>query len=227
MKKINARTPYGEIIATLRDESDQSVFEEIFKDRLYRAAEPILKQAKTIIDVGAHIGFFAIYARALNPAAKIFCLEPEPENFVLLEKNLQQNKIKAKIFQTALSADEKDETDLYISENSHNHTTVQSNLKSIKVKAVTVSNFFAKNKIIGADVVKLDIEGGEFPILSSWDENVYKKIKSIVMEYHEDKNHKAKTLEDILGSNGFSIQKFVSPFDKRFGLLIARNKRKK
>ncbi len=58
----------GEIFhLSIRDEADNSVMREIFKLREYRAAEAIIKEsADVILDVGAHVGFFVLYARALN-----------------------------------------------------------------------------------------------------------------------------------------------------------------
>ncbi len=107
---------------TIRDQADQSVMREVFKIREYRAAEEIIMGAESpIIDAGAHVGFFVLYARALNPKVKIFALEPEPNNAAALREHLKDNKIKGvKIVEAAL-AERVGESNLVISTDTHNH----------------------------------------------------------------------------------------------------------
>ena len=77
----------------LRDEADRSVFNEIFKFGEYRIAEEAIRGAAyPILDIGAHAGFFSLYCHAQNPKVKIFALEPEPENYKFLQKNLKAEK---------------------------------------------------------------------------------------------------------------------------------------
>ena len=79
----------------LRSDADQSVFEEIFKDCDYRILDEVIKNASdAIIDVGAHIGLFSLYASVLNPDVPIFAFEPDIDNFLLLKENLKLNNVK-------------------------------------------------------------------------------------------------------------------------------------
>jgi FkbM family methyltransferase len=41
-----------------------------------------------ILDCGAYVGFSAIYLSLLHPQAQILCVEPDPDNFVVLERNI-------------------------------------------------------------------------------------------------------------------------------------------
>ena len=47
-----------------------------------------------VIDVGAHIGLFALFASQFCKLGKIFCFEPIKENYELLVENVKSNKIK-------------------------------------------------------------------------------------------------------------------------------------
>ena len=47
-----------------------------------------------VIDVGAHIGLFALFASQFCKQGKIFCFEPIKENYELLVENISSNKIK-------------------------------------------------------------------------------------------------------------------------------------
>lgn len=46
----------------------------------------------TIVDVGAHVGYYTILAAKANPDATIWALEPEPYNFSLLCRNIRMNR---------------------------------------------------------------------------------------------------------------------------------------
>ena len=57
---------------TYRDDSDLSVIDEFFVDKMYRSADQLIAECREpILDIGAHIGMFSIYASILNPKVKI------------------------------------------------------------------------------------------------------------------------------------------------------------
>ncbi len=63
-----------------------------------------LKYVKTILDIGANVGFFSIAARADYPSAKIHAYEPNRRSFAFLKSNTEQLGID--IYQEAVGADE-------------------------------------------------------------------------------------------------------------------------
>ena len=48
----------------------------------------------TIIDIGAHIGLFALFSSQFCKHGKIYCFELVKENFDLLESNIELNNIR-------------------------------------------------------------------------------------------------------------------------------------
>ena len=51
-----------------------------------------IRAGDTIVDVGANIGYFTLlFARSAGPAGRVFAFEPEPDNFRLLETNVERN----------------------------------------------------------------------------------------------------------------------------------------
>lgn len=226
----------------VRDEADKSVLAEIFRYREYRAVDGIIgRAADPILDVGAHAGFFSLYARALNPKVKIFALEPEKKNLLALNKNFKINKIKnVKILPVAL-AGISGERKIMLSADTHNHhlsalddeffydcanhNHADQHPASIKIKAVSCADICVKNKIKKLSLVKMDIEGGEYEIISSLLPSDYARIACIIIEYHDFDGFKHGGIEDELRENGFGVQVFPSKFDKKMGFLLARNKR--
>ena len=82
-----------------------------------------------------------------------------------------------------------------------------------------------ENKIKKIGLLKMDIEGAEFNIIKTLKHKNIKTIENMVIEYHESGNNKREDLENITRQHGFSVEHFPNKFDKRFGLLVCRNKK--
>lgn len=215
------------ITLIIRDEADESVAAEIFKLREYRIAEPIISQTTLpIFDVGAHAGFFTVYARALNPLAHIIALEPEPKNINALEQTIKNNSVQNLTIIKGALAKESGKRELALSEDSHNHR-LKTNTSEKKIITVNAYNFahFKQLTPQGIGILKMDIEGGEYEIFPELTPADFAHIQSIVMEYHDLPEHKHQEIEQILRQNGFGVQTFPSKFEKTMGFLWATNKR--
>jgi len=226
-----------------RDDSDQSVIDEFFVDKMYRSVESIISNIPAssagrqypILDIGAHIGVFSLYSYVLCPPSYVLALEPEPNNFKLLKDNLKLNGCKnVKVLQAALVTGKESTTKLYLSKNTHNHSTlslrgaggdaaIQS--PSITVPAINLEQLMKKHKIKKIGLLKSDIEGAEFEIIQNMKHGTWSKIQNVVVEYHESGQNKRSELETLIRSHGFSVEHFPNKFDKRFGLLVCRNKK--
>jgi FkbM family methyltransferase len=224
-RKINGR----EFRIQVRDEADRSVVAEIFKWREYHAIEPIITTAKNaIIDAGAHIGVFTLYCRAFNPTAKVYCLEPEPNNFRLLKENITLNKVKSIGIIAAALSDRTGKQKLLITPDSHNHQLSHDSLidpqKTITVKTLNFSDLCSENKIKAVSLLKMDIEGEEFAVIDNLSAKNIRLIDYIFLEYHQNGQNSPKNLEINLRDKGFSVQIFPSKFDKKMGFILAHNK---
>ena len=215
-----------------RDDSDTSVIDEFFVDHMYRSLDSIISNIQyQIIDVGAHIGVFSLYARTLNPNVKIIALEPHPDNIQLFEQNSSLNLLKnVHLLPYALSDSVETRIKLFISKNSHNHTTssdhsTSSSSDHIQVRTISFDKLIEKEHIDTIGLLKMDIEGAEFDILKSFDLSIFRSIQYMAVEYHETQKNKRVNLENILREHGFSVEHFPNKFDKKFGLLLGRNKR--
>ena len=230
LKKIEFQNKKFEIF--LRGDADESVVAEIFKWREYKAAEEIIeKSSLPILDVGAHIGIFSLYARAINPTVKIYALEPEKENFGLLLKNIEASGIKdLEPYRVALSG-KTAERNLVVESDSINHHLADENFGDPaethyeKVSSISLGDFLDKNNIARVGLLKMDIESGEYEVFENMPEEVFGRIDSIILEYHNYGGRNYKELENILRKNGFTVQRFPSGFEKDLGFLFARNKR--
>lgn len=205
----------------LRDEADESVRNEIFKLREYRAADEAIKNASSpILDVGAHAGFFSLYCRSLNSKVKIFAIEPEPNNIVALQKHLKENAIKGVSVAACALAGKSGRRELALAADSHNHALGGPTKNG--VPCFSLADFFRRYKIKSVSLLKMDIEGGEFEVLDGATAGDLAMVKNVILEYH---NNNFRPLEQKLRESGFGVSRFPSKFDKKMGFLFARNKR--
>lgn len=219
----------GKILALpIRDTADQSVCEEIFTDRLYRRAEELIRGSDLIIDIGAHAGFFSIYARDLNAKAPIIALEPERKNFQALQTNLELAKIdNCEMISAAVVSEDfgATKTKLYLAPDSHNHSTWPNEKYKVEYVLAKKISEMVEGRSEKKIFVKIDIEGAEKILLPEWNRQTLGRISYIVLEYHNSENEKVSTMvEKKLRESGFSCEGFKSPFDSRFGLIIARRR---
>ncbi|MDD2757827.1 MAG: FkbM family methyltransferase [Patescibacteria group bacterium] len=232
MNKLELKIGRGRVKVDARDDVDQSVAAEIFKHREYRIAEERIAGAvNPIVDVGAHIGIFSLYCATLNPRVEIYALEPEPKNFIWLEKNLSANGATTVRPIEAGLAGATGERWLRLTADNHNHylapTGASDDAKSKKVSVYSLADFLKKKKIKAVALLKMDIEGGEYEALSSLGKKVLAQIGAILLEYHDAVGAGHKILEKQLREEGFGVQTFPSKFDRKMGFIYAVNKKNK
>lgn len=178
---------------------------------------PLTKNS-TIIDIGAQIGTFSI--EAATRAGKVYSYEPEPENYMLLSRNIELNGMEGKIIpfrQIVWSQPLKKMSLNYADDNTGGHSAFTKKNKSTYQKnhshrfeapATTLARILDNNKIKVCDLMKIDVEGSEYPILYNTPLNHLKRIKRLFVEYHPapGKNNTKEGLVRFLTKNGYSIE---------------------
>ena len=218
----------------LASDADESVFSEIFLDRDYLIADDFIRRApRSIVDIGAHIGLFSMYARGLNDQVAIFVYEPEPGNFAALKEHFKVNDIQNVFPKNVAVAATDGQIVLHVHEDSHNHSILKisnpkSEIDTIDVPAVSMKTIFerdlTRHAIDFCDLMKMDCEGAEFEILESMQTDLFKKIGAFYLEYHEYVDGKKKEdLVRIFQKNGFKTKVIPSRYDKRLGFILAKS----
>lgn len=213
-----------ELVLTIRNDGDFAIANELFLDRQYRFCDEAIKKAKhAIIDIGGHLGFFSIMASILNSDVPIYTFEPHIGNYELLKTNLKTNRIKNVHPKQLAVSDSIGQMDLQISKEDLNHSlikTIEPTGQTQKVQTTTLERIFSKNRIKRCDLLKLDCEGSEFKIIYGAPKELFQKIDTIFLEYHDwidgEDSDKLKTYLENLG---YKVQKFPNHKMKELGFL--------
>jgi len=167
-------------------------------------------QIKFIVDVGAHKGETVDYFFKYFSFNKIYCFEPNPNSFFILEKYKsylnKTAKSKLELFNYALG-EKKGRINFYSGKESSSSTVHDINFKSsyykkknkflnpfdqnketfkkITVNLDTLQNFFTRKKIPIIDLLKIDTEGSEFGIIKGLKDQI-RRVRVLYFEHHYD-----------------------------------------
>ncbi len=159
----------------------QKVAREILKilsvEGSYENENVKLKKGDVVIDAGANMGLFSIFAQRKG-AKKVFAFEPQREAISILEKNIQHNKIESKVDIIPLGlSDSNIIINLNYSGDGHSSGSIimhNDKAGSEKIECVTLDSWVKNNKIEKIDFIKADIEGAERNMLMGATETLRK-----------------------------------------------------
>ncbi|WP_193197381.1 non-ribosomal peptide synthetase [Nostoc sp. MG11] len=97
-------------IAHLNQYETEYLYQEIFGDRVYLKHGIVFNEDDCIIDVGANIGLFTLFAQQKSPKGTIYAFEPAPHAFDKLETNAKLYCQNTHLFNCGLGGESKEET---------------------------------------------------------------------------------------------------------------------
>lgn len=172
----------------------------------------------TVLDIGCHIGSFCWLA-ASRGASRVIGFDPSPENCALARKNLSQFKC-AEIRNLAVWRSDLPSQTLYFKPGNNPPNTGGGgvfNSEGNPVKTISLDEIIKETGEI--DLIKMDCEGSEFPILLTCTQ--LHKVRRIVGEYHEFVDGIPVDFE-IAGYNSFDMQ-VLKQFLEKSGFVVTSN----
>jgi len=173
-----------------------------------------LRAGDVVIDVGAHIGSFAIRALFDNPGIKVLAFEPDPRNFTLLRDNATRNHLGADRLQLFNLAVSSTEGELMFSRGRTSTTgsvartgffKAPADAELVVVSATTVDDIFRRNSIERCRLLKVDCEGSEYDILTTLPDDTLARIENIIVEVHPARAGVPSELREVLEKRGFEV----------------------
>jgi len=166
--------------------------------------------APTILDCGSNIGMSILFFKALYPKATIIGFEPASGTFAALEKNVHGNRLQDVTLHRAAVGGEDGQVAFFETPTSGGLTASTDSGRGAVgrtvVDQVRLSRFVDRH----IDLLKLDVEGAEFAVLSDLiASNRLAMIDQMIIEYH----HHIREAEDnlsmfllMLEANGYGYQ---------------------
>ncbi len=139
----------------------------------------VLRPGDVFVDVGAHVGYYTLLARALvGPSGRVFAFEPNPETFRMLIANIAGNGYgNVHAFNCALGA-KNDVATLHINDDNEGETALwdvtadkrfaksREAARKVQVAVTTLDEIARGGSLKGARAVKIDAEGWEPQVLA-------------------------------------------------------------
>lgn len=162
---------------------------------------------KTIIDIGANIGIFSLFA-AYKDAQKIVAIEPGQEAISTLKKSIEANSLQQRITAIQAAVTAVDGGVLHFPTfSSPNNRPTNSGTNTIEVPTVSLKTIINSHFNNPVDLLKMDCEGGEYDILYNTDKHTLALIREIRMELHGAKQDEDALL-NYLQQKGFKLNKY-------------------
>ncbi|MDP3042918.1 MAG: FkbM family methyltransferase [bacterium] len=191
--------------------SNLGTISEIWHEKAYGDLSGI-KHIKNpiVIDIGANIGAFSVFAchRLNNPY--IYAFEPEISNFRLLEHNIALNNLQNQIDanKKAVCAVVGSRVLNVTDEGSGNNSfhMDQPCKKTENVLCTNLSEIFEKKNINVCNLLKIDCEGSEYEIILNAPDALFRKIENIIIEIHPVRGYSPEELKSFLTARGYILE---------------------
>lgn len=192
--------------------TDLFIVFEIFNLNEYSANT--IKPEDIVVDIGAHIGCFSVFASMKATKGKVISYEPSPENYKILLKNKELNHLSNLFPHKQAVSSHKGKLKLSLPINNHGgNSFFADSPKSTTVSTLSLSQIFTNNHLNKIDFLKIDAEGAEYDILLNTPKKYLDKIDKIALEYHDyfPTNHNVQELKIFLEKNGFRVKIIYLP----------------
>jgi FkbM family methyltransferase len=182
-----------------------------WEPNVIRAVTETVKPGMTIIDIGAHIGYYSLlFAKCVGPRGRVFAFEPLPGNFALLQKNVRLNNLRNVhvLNQAVFSCTQ--EITIAVPDDQPNPGNGsmhhEAGHKHYRVEAISMDDFCEK-LALRPEILKMDVEGTEYDVLIGAKETINRYRPSLLIELHHfDGNLAANLVPELLAGWGYQSQ---------------------
>jgi FkbM family methyltransferase len=181
-----------------------------------------------VMDLGAHVGSFAVLAAKLKPG-RVCAFEPDPESFSLCRINSIINSLESRVSCHPVAVGgTSGKVILYEATENWGHTTYQRGGPhnvltghSMEVACLSLADAIARAGTGRCAFMKFNIEGAEADMLENADSNTLRRIAVMVGEIHYDLiSRSPETMLNHLADSGFRIE--LTPLGEQRALLLAK-----
>jgi FkbM family methyltransferase len=208
------------------ERTTQYIYDEIFVGRTYDHPQIKLPEQPTIIDVGANIGLFAIWAARTHRPRTILAYGASPTTHECLVENLARHVgsevTSATCFNLAVSREADRELVLHQPPWTSGLSTIldgatlpwidelrdKGELYTHRVRSTTISREIAVHGLAAVDLLKIDVEGHFMEVLEGILPADTAKVRNIMLEaeYVQALGHSGDSICALLRDKGYSVE---------------------
>lgn len=174
----------------------ENVYKEIWFDHEYSRYGVEVKKNDIVVDCGANVGFFTLYA--LDKGAKhVYSIECDDKNMESLHYNLQNT-----------------------------NSTIIKEYVGFGDENIDIENILKRINKPFIDFIKIDIEWAEYDLLLNTPDDIMKRVDKWVIEVHDLYSHYYKIFQIIekFSKNGFVLNLEHVHKDTNLALLYAKKR---
>jgi FkbM family methyltransferase len=156
-----------------------------------------------IIDAGANIGDSTVWYLNRFPEATVVAIEPDPENFPMLEKNCRPYGDRAILIQAALWHNDEDVLRMVDSTMAIAKSVSKgAGVDGTDCRCISVASLLKLSSSGQIDILKCDIEGAELELFANGSKEWLPRVRNIAIELHTPECR--QTVFSVTSSLGFS-----------------------
>lgn len=183
------RLRHRSALVILRHHTDDTgVFAEIFRDKYYALPEHLAADLRSLgrrarfVDLGANVGLFGVWVLTRFPGAQLTAFEPDPVTLRRLREVIALNDAADVWTVVPACASNYNGEAAFAATGTSVSRVVSSRGRDATIRAPVIDVF---DHLRVADVLKMDIEGGEWSILLDprWPAVT---ARAVLMEYHPE-----------------------------------------
>ncbi len=173
------------------------VFKEIFVSDFYDI-DNLLKKIPPrplVVDIGANAGYFNMLLFSKIADATVYAYEPIPSNYALFQQNIALNPAlgdRIHLFNKAVTGTPQEAVELFMETDTANSVIAsvfsdfdRQNQFTLRVPAISLGQILGESQIEHVDLLKIDCEGSEYPIIYETPLSCWGKISVMTIEVHD------------------------------------------
>lgn len=186
--------------------SDLQMFAEILCHRAFRCFDRIAR-ARLILDCGANVGYSSAYFLTRYQQAKVIAIEPDPENFEMLERNLSPYAGRWVALRSAIWSQPAGlvmaEDGLGVGRECARSVRPARADEQATIAAVDIGTLLKHSGFERISILKIDIEGAERVVFESNYSKWLRCVDNLVIELHGEEC--ARTFRRAIAGEGFEV----------------------
>lgn len=189
-----------------------------YEPKLREILRTVLPIGGVALDVGANVGWHTLLmARLVGPSGRVLAAEANPSVRNRLEDNLRLNRFRDVLVIPYAIGETDGIVQFYGPEandarSGDGHvvaTTADGQIGIINVETRRIDGIFSISQIDRLDLIKIDVEGFEWPVLNGAEQTISKFRPHIVFEYNADYLARGggspELLEEFFNSRGYKL----------------------